>query len=106
MWEEAEETSSGDGQGLVLPLMDGLRNGPYRICHTASGDVLMCYRGGLATAALLQQVASRSERGESGNRIDGMSKSRQEYLNSEIFRCTKRQKNKGGDRTTLNSTRQ
>lgn len=35
-----------DGQGLVLPLMDGLRNGPYRMCHTASGDVLMCYRGG------------------------------------------------------------
>lgn len=52
------ETSSGDGQGLVLPLMDGLRNAPYRMCHTASGEVLMCCRGGLTAA--LQQVASRS----------------------------------------------
>lgn len=41
----------------------------------------MCYREGLP--GLLQQVASRSERGESGNGIDGVSKSRKEYLNSE-----------------------
>lgn len=34
-----------DGQGLVLCLMDGLRNGPYRMCHTASGDVSMRHRG-------------------------------------------------------------
>lgn len=76
MWEEAEETSCGDGQGLVVPLMDGLRNGPYHMCHIASGDVLMCYRGGLP--ALLQQVATRSERGEDGNRIDSMSRSGRE----------------------------
>lgn len=71
-----EETSSGDGQGLVFPLMNGLRNAPYRMCHTASGDVLMCYRERLP--AVLQQIASRSERGESRNRIGSMLKTRQE----------------------------
>lgn len=42
---------SGDGRSLVLPLMDSLRNGPYRMCHTASGDVLMCYRAASAITA-------------------------------------------------------
>lgn len=32
---------AGLSKRLVLPLMDGLRNGPYRTCHTASGDVSM-----------------------------------------------------------------
>lgn len=43
--------------------MDGLRNGPYRMCHTASGDVLMCYRGGpkYRFSSLYQE-----KRGESG----------------------------------------
>lgn len=71
-----EETNSRDGQGLVLPLMDGLRNALYRMCHTESGDVLMRYRGRLP--AVLQQVASRSERGESRKKIGSMSKTRQE----------------------------
>lgn len=59
-----------DGQGLVLPLMDGLRNCPYRMCHTASGDVLMSCRGGPKHCfSSLRQ----DRRGESRNRIDDLS---------------------------------
>lgn len=53
-----------DGQGLVLCLMDGLRNGPYRMCHTASGDVLMRCRG----EGPLQQDVRRDERGKEAGR--------------------------------------
>lgn len=37
--------------GRARALMDGLRNGPYRMCHTASGDVLMCFRGASTVTA-------------------------------------------------------
>lgn len=64
--------------------MDCLRNGPYRTCHTASGDVLMCYRGGLP--ALLQRVASKSAREKKAgiDGIDSVSESGSKYLNAEI----------------------
>lgn len=59
-----------DGQGLFLPLMDGLRNGPYRMCHAASGDLSMSCRGGPKHrfSSLCQDT-----RGESGDRMDDMS---------------------------------
>ena len=54
--------------------MDGLRNGPYRMCRAASGDVLMCYRGaGTVTAGCIKK---RERRGESRNGKDSVSKSK------------------------------
>ncbi|CAB1450585.1 unnamed protein product [Pleuronectes platessa] len=73
-WEEAEETSSGDGRGLVLPLMDGLRNGPYRMCHTASGDVLMCSRGEGVLQRRPSMVQERSRRGERRSSVVNVSR--------------------------------
>lgn len=68
------------GRGvLVLPLMDGLRNGPYRMCHTASGDVLMGYRGGPPT--LLQHFVSRQKGTKVGRRTRRVRKRVFKYRN-------------------------
>lgn len=67
-----EETSRVDGQGLVLCLMDGLRNGPYRMCHTASGDVLMRRRGEGRFSRLYGQTRGGSGTRRTSSQDDGV----------------------------------
>lgn len=86
LWEEVK-TSSGDGQGLIIALMDVLRNDAYHVCHTESWDVLMCYWGRLL--ALLQQVASRRKKMNRSYRNRMVACQSQERLNSETQTCWK-----------------
>lgn len=51
-----------DRQCPVLRVMDGPRNAPYRLYHTASADVLTCYHWGR------DSFNSRAERGDGGRR--------------------------------------